>query len=599
MLMQRIEESTIYQSELIINRVSKQVITAQEITRNVAFQSLYYLKHNDLDFFLQNVLKSNQILNGIHVDLKPEFVKGRFPERYSAFRTNDSIASSNTGNLCIFKQYEDLYHRLDQCPNGLWTEPYTCARDDKAVISFGYPVRNPESNEIIGTVSGEIAMEYINQVVSNIKIGKEGVSFIINKSGLFLAHPVREWVLKRNLYESADKVLPENIKRLRELADMGQHGSGFGYPEMFNYRKSWFYFAPMQYTNWIIIIVIPEEELFSDLWLVFRQIALVSFIGIILIFFLFTFIFKRTLHPLVQITEDIHRFSFEGRKDNVKNEVVSLVESLEELQTRYDRFVLEQNQSRKDKRRLDKDMKSAKEIQFNIIPNEYPAFPDREEIDLYAVLNPAQIIGGDLYDYFFIDNDHLLFTIGDVSGKGIPASLFMAVAHTLIKGNANVLSSKHIVEQINKKLSNRNSNQHFLTLFLGILDVKNGILDYCNAAHNHPYILRSNGKIETLDQTHGLPVGIYPNKSYNSSTSILKPNDTLLLYTDGVFDCRDENDDTYGQQRFEENLQNLYNLSCFNLILKIETSLKIFKGSSKQTDDISLMALRFNGKELS
>ena len=158
-------------------------------------------------------------------------------------------------------------------------------------------------------------------------------------------------------------------------------------------------------------------------------------------------------------------------------------------------FVTEQNQSRKDKRRLDKDMKSAKEIQFNIVPNEYPAFPDRKEIDLYAVLNPAQIIGGDLYDYFFIDNDHLLFTIGDVSGKGIPASLFMAVAHTLIKGNANVLSSKHIVEQINKKLSHRNSNQHFLTLFLGILDVKNGILDYCNAAHNYPYLLRSNGKI--------------------------------------------------------------------------------------------------------
>ena len=96
MLMQRIEESAINQSELIINRVSKQVITAQEITRNVAFQSLYYLKHNDLDFFLQNVLKSNQILNGIHVDLKPEFVKGRFPEKYSAYRINDSIASSNT-----------------------------------------------------------------------------------------------------------------------------------------------------------------------------------------------------------------------------------------------------------------------------------------------------------------------------------------------------------------------------------------------------------------------------------------------------------------------------------------------------------------------
>ena len=242
------------------------------------------------------------------------------------------------GNLCFFKQYENLYYRLGQSPNGFWTEPYTCKRDNKAVISFGFPVKNPETNETIGTVSGEIAMEYINHVVSESKIGKEGISFIINKLGLFLTHPVHEWVLKRNLYELSNKILPKNIDTLRELADKGQHGSGFGYPEMFNYRKSWFYFAPMQFTNWIVIIIIPEKELFSDLWLVFRQIVVVSFIGIILIFFLITFIFKRTLHPLVQITEDIHQFSFEGRKDNVKNEVVSLVESLEELQTRYDRF---------------------------------------------------------------------------------------------------------------------------------------------------------------------------------------------------------------------------------------------------------------------
>ena len=592
MLMQRIEESTISQSELIINRIARHIVRAQEITRNVANQSLYYHKHNDLGLFIKNVLETNPILNGIHVDLKPEISNGQL--HYTAFKDSGSVACSDSDTQSIFEHYPDFYKQLEQSPNGFWTEPYICPRDNKQyVIAFSFPIRLPGTGRIVGNASGEIAMNYINQVVSGIKIGEEGVSFVINKSGLFLTHPVHEWIMKRNLFELPEKILPDNSEELRTMIEAGKPASGFGYPEMYNYRKSWFYFAPMPYTNWTIIIVIPEKELFSDLWLVFRQIVTVSLIGIVLLFFISIYVFRRTLNPLVQITRDIQKFSFEGRKETVKNEIVTLVESLEELQTRYGQLIQEKNQSAKDRRRFERDMKSAKEIQSNIVPSGYPAFPGRDDFDLYAVLRPAQIIGGDLYDYFFIDDNHLLFTIGDVSGKGIPASLFMAVAHTLIKSNANVLSSKHIVELLNQKLSLRNSNQHFLTIFLGILDVKTGILDYCNAAHNYPYILRNTGILETMDETHGLPVGIYPNKSYGSSSTVLKTGDTILLYTDGVIDCRDENDNTYGQQRFEENLRNLQNLDCVKMITKIENSLKLFKGTTKQADDISLMVLKF------
>ncbi len=599
MLMQRIEESAINQSELIINRVNRQIFTVREIVRNVANQSLYYLSHNDLEIFLKSVLKANNILNGIHIDLKPEFVKGRFQANYSTYRINDSIATSNTGNLCLFEQYPDFYTHQELSSNGFWTDPYTCTRADrKNLISFSFPIKHSETGKIIGNVSGEIDMKYINKVVSGIKIGKEGISFIISKSGLFLTHPVSKWIMNRNLFESPPKVLPDNISELHKIVENGGHGSGFGYPEMYNYRKAWFYVAPMPHTNWIIIILIPGKELFHDLWLVFREIVLVSLVGILLIFILFILILRRTLHPLVQITRDIHQFSFKGQKENdVKDEIVALVESLEELQTRYDQILQEQNQSKKDRRRFEKDLKSAKEIQFNIIPTGYPVFPDCDEFDLYAVLNPAEIIGGDLYDYFFIDKDHLLFTIGDVSGKSIPASLFMAIAHTLIKGNASILSSKHIIELINKKLSLRNTNQHFLTIFMGILDIKNGIVDYCNAAHNYPYIIRNTGTVESVDITHGLPVGIYPNKTYSSSSMVLEPGDTLLLYTDGVIDCRDENDNTYGQQRFEENLQSMHNLSCFKIVTKIESSLNLFRGSTNPADDISLMALQYKGRK--
>lgn len=374
----------------------------------------------------------------------------------------------------------------------------------------------------------------------------------------------------------------------------GGRASGFGNPEIYNNKKAWFYFSPVPYTNWTVVILIPEKELFHDLRLVFREIIIVSAIGLILIFLLTILIFHKTLTPLVRVTEEIQKFSFGNKKtDSVKNEIISLIESLEQLQSRYSGYIEEQDRSRKDKRKFDRDMKAAKEIQLNIVPNQYPAFPDRDDLDIYAVLKPAQKIGGDLYDYFFIDKNHVLFTMGDVSGKGIPASLFMAIAHTLIKGNSEVLSTQAIVEDLNRKLCSKNTNQYFLTIFIGILDMENGILNYCNAAHNHPYVIKCDGDVFALPETHGLPLGIYPNKTYKSSSVVLKNGDALILYTDGVIDCRDQQDNTYGQQRFEDNLQNISGLGCNEMISKIEKSLQIFKGETEQADDISLMAIKY------
>jgi len=593
MLMQHIEESAINKSELIINKINMHVVAVQEITRNVAAQALYYHQHNDLGLFLQNVMQSNQLLNGLHVDFKTS-TDNSLPQNYTVFRENGTIKSSSSDDLCVIHMIPEIFTELKKSPNGYWTEPYVCQRDSSLIISFSYPVLHPKTSEITGFVSGEIAMKYFNKVVSGISIGNEGISFLINKSGLFLTHPVDKWILKRNLFDLPQNVLPYKKSTLLELINNGEKGSGFCYPEVFNHNKTWCYFAPMQNTNWIVIILIPEKELFHDLHVVFRQIIVVSMIGVILIFLLLIIILRHTLRPLARITEDIQNFSFGGRKTKaVKNEIISLVESLEELQTRYDEILQEQHQTKKDKNRFEKDMTLAKEIQSNIIPSTFPAFPERDEIDLYAVHKPAQLIGGDLYDYFFIDQTHLLFTIGDVSGKGIPASLFMTVAHTLIKANADVLSSKQIIERINKNLSHRNVNQHFITIFMAILDTETGTLDYCNAAHNYPYIIRNSGIIEPLEETHGLPVGIYLNKEYLSSSAILNKGDMILLYTDGIMDCLDENDHTYGLHRLEETLKTVSNQSCIEVVQKIENNLSLFRGNAPQSDDISMVALRF------
>jgi len=323
----------------------------------------------------------------------------------------------------------------------------------------------------------------------------------------------------------------------------------------------------------------------------------VSVAGLLVILLLFVFISRRTLIPLSKITESIRKFTFGERlKRKPKNEVELLTDSLSELQQKYSAFLNEQNQNKRDRRKYEKDLKSAQEIQSVIIPGQL-SLQEHPAVELYAAVQPAESIGGDLYDYFFIDSNHLLFVIGDVSGKGIPAALFMAVAHTVIKSKATILSAKQIVIEVNRELSRQNSNQHFLTLFLGILDIQYGILNYCNAAHNYPFLVTTDRQVRMLDQTHGLPVGIYQNKTYAGDSIVLREGDMMVLYTDGVTDCKDDNDHSYGVERLSENISSTMELSSQDIVSRLLKSLAVFRGETPQVDDISLMAIRYLGRK--
>jgi sigma-B regulation protein RsbU (phosphoserine phosphatase) len=238
-------------------------------------------------------------------------------------------------------------------------------------------------------------------------------------------------------------------------------------------------------------------------------------------------------------------------------------------------------------------MNSAPDIQQNISPSGYPAFLDHPEIDLFAVLKPAESIGGDLYDYYFIGPGHLLVAIGDVSGKGIPASLFMAIASTLIKTNSQIRSARQIIEKVNNELGERNPHQYFLTLFIGILDITTGVMDYCNAAHNYPYLLHRDGTVQTLSKSHGIPLGIYKNKEYKNSTVQLEPGDLVLLYTDGIINSRNPEGVHYGTEKLKGQIQQMTDLSAQQVVRLLLESVVGHEAENQQADDISLVALKF------
>jgi sigma-B regulation protein RsbU (phosphoserine phosphatase) len=434
----------------------------------------------------------------------------------------------------------------------------------------------------------------MKEMLSKIKIGEQGYAFIINEEGNFITHPNESWVLRKNIFKNPPGNFHSNLSDIESKIKRGETVTGHGISEYLNNEKAWYYFAPLTNSSWSVIIVIPDKELFEEIDLIFQRIILISGLGSLLLFIMNMLIFRRILMPLAEIASAISRFSnSSGKSKKTKDEIKLLVDSLEDWQTKYGVLIKQQTHTATEKLKLDKDLKSARDIQLNIIPAGKPTFIDHPEIDLSAILKPAETVGGDLYDYFFLDKHHLLVAIGDVSGKGISASLFMAIASTLIKANSKTISTKDIVSRVNLELSERNSHQYFITLFIGILDVRSGIMDYCNAAHNFPYILHPDGSVQTLSKSHGLPLGIYKNKTYKSSKIEMKYGDVLLLYTDGVINSLDVNNQHYGIEKLENNLHNLIDLTSDEVVTRLVKSIAIYEGENSQADDITLLAVKY------
>ena len=233
---------------------------------------------------------------------------------------------------------------------------------------------------------------------------------------------------------------------------------------------------------------------------------------------------------------------------------------------------------------------------MSMVPKIFPPFPDRDEFDLYATLVPAREVGGDFYDFFFLDKDCLCLAIGDVSGKGVPASLFMAVTKTLFKATA--AANDHpddILKRLNDELCKDNTACMFVTLFGAILDIRTGRMEYSNGGHNLPYKL-SNGQPKQFENTKGTVVGALEGAGFEKKAIALEPGDWIIFYTDGVTEAMDEHRELFSERRLEQFLASLDpNVSAEELTHGLGSEVRQFSAATAQSDDITIMALRYWG----
>ncbi len=248
------------------------------------------------------------------------------------------------------------------------------------------------------------------------------------------------------------------------------------------------------------------------------------------------------------------------------------------------------------KERIESELRIAREIQMGILPKIFPPFPERDEIEIYAILEPAKEVGGDFYDFFFIDDDHLCFAVGDVSGKGVPAALFMAVSKTLVKMKATRgLTSDQVLSTVNQDLSLENPSLMFVTILLGILNIRSGEFEYSNGGHPPPFILRTDGEVMELELPEGLPLGVMEDYDYQSKKTVLEKGETIFLYTDGVTEAMNPEEELFSDERLEQTLARLRERDIAEIVHGVQSEIETFSTGTTQSDDITMLTLRFHG----
>lgn len=580
----------------LVSTVRQRVIATQEVAANIATQISFYHQNDFAAPFLSGLLEKYPHIWSFRVEMTPRNERGKAASLMVS--REDTIHICEGCGLLPGKCLRDetfLWHEMSRKSPG-WSEPFRC--ESNGLILSVYYLPFAETGEmgdtlLTGYVTCQLSLEFLGDLINQIPKGEKGFAFLISRKGNFITHPNPGFILNRNLYRLSSKVFPDDStvlarKFVQELQPVTV------YPEILSYVKSWAYPTLIPENGWIMSFVMPYSEFYRDLNRLLLKMILVSIGVAALIFYIVFALSRRLMRPISAISKELHSFSIEklDPQPGETNEAVLLQESLVRLQKRYEKNLQSEKELSQRRAKLRDDMQLAAEIQRRFIPPAGNHYLHDGGVSLNAIYHPLAIVSGDLFDFFMISDHKMLVTIGDVSGGGIPAALFMGVAHTFIKSNAFAGSASEIVDLVNKLLCKNNSNQFFLSLFLGILDLENDTLNYCNAGHTPSFLIPNAGNVKELGDPHGLPLGLYFDRGYKENVVKFSKGDILVMYTDGVTEQVNETGEFFGVDNFYRIFDKVKNHTTEEVAGVIIGEVNSFAGASSQSDDLCLLILK-------
>lgn len=280
------------------------------------------------------------------------------------------------------------------------------------------------------------------------------------------------------------------------------------------------------------------------------------------------------------------------------DEIEELSEAIKTMEMEINDYIDHLTEVTAEKERMGAELNIATQIQASMLPCIFPAFPDRNEFDIYASMDPAKEVGGDFYDFFLIDEDHIALVMADVSGKGVPAALFMVIAKTLLKNTAQSgISPKEVLSQVNTQLCENNEAEMFVTVWLGIMQISTGHMVCANAGHEYPAIRRVGGQYELLHDKHGFVLAGMEGSRYREYEITLQKGDSLFVYTDGVPEATNAENELFGTDRMLEALNQNPDAASEEVIREVQKAMEVFVKQAPQFDDITMLSMIYKGKE--
>lgn len=476
-----------------------------------------------------------------------------------------------------------------------WSEPYFDEGGGNQVMTtYSLPLFD-KSGKVCGVIGADIALFNFTDIVEKMKMFNDSYTFLLSRNGYYLTHKNKSRIMHETIFSDA---LGQKNKQYEQVGKEMLAGHAGNRKITLNGKVCYAIYAPIRSNGWSICNVCSEDAPLRVLNGVTQTLIDIFIVGIILFLIFSIFIIKRMMKPLegfATSVEEVAKGNFNVKLPEIKShdEIKELYDSFTYMQTSLETYISELKETTATKERIQNELKIAHEIQMGMIPKIFPPFPERDDIDIHAVLKPAKEVGGDLYDFFIVD-EKLYFVIGDVSGKGIPASLFMAVTRSLfrtISGNSS--SPKEIITRMNDSITDQNESNMFVTLFMGIFDLATGVLKFCNAGHNPPVLVQSKGNVAYMEVKKNLPVGLIKGFSYESETTTLATGDKLFCYTDGVVEAESVTHELFSEQRLLVTLETNYKCPVKELTEHVMNSIAEHVKQAEPSDDLTILIINY------
>ena len=488
------------------------------------------------------------------------------------------------------------------------------AHTSRTGIMCGVPIFS--HGRLMGVAGAGMYLDNVEDLVRSIEIGETGDACIINKDGKVIFSTRKEGSLVAEV--EGEDIRNNGNPSLALMAAKAVNGEkGIDLLEM-DGESYYAAYAPMETIDWSFVIILTKDEvdaptkklvdninLLTDdaidkidqsIMIVFILLGIIVILVALIVSLIASRLSHLIVNPIKKLTESVR--SIEGdnldfeweEKTGDETEVLAL--SFKSLTERIKNYIDEVQTITAEKERIGAELNVATQIQADMLPCIFPAFPERTDFDIYASMTPAKEVGGDFYDFFLLDDDHLAMVMADVSGKGVPAALFMVISKTLIKDQAQMCRSpKTILEDVNNKLLESNAEGMFVTVWLGILEISTGKIIAANAGHEYPAIRTKDGQFELLKDKHGMMVGAMPGIPYNEYEMQLEKGGCLFLYTDGVPEATNADNVLFGTDRMIEALNIEPYADPENLLKNVKDKVDEFVGEAPQFDDLTMLAI--------